>query len=208
MAGLFAPGKSFHPDLNLQVTYSKGRTFNFHSGRFRPYSKILDQRNKRLSLFGLVLSDDEKIGLTPGRYLDAHGRKSDKTSSEKHSNNEWKSAARFCHRVAAWFPDMFCNFYFVKNHKVLKNSITSEAREQNKLRFFNPCNFRNVLMQVWINLKTIKFCFQKLGTNLYRQPTYLLVEMATLGRFKQLQYWNQQIIYDLIKQNGKRENES
>ncbi len=136
----------------------------------------------------------KKIGLTPGRYLDAHGRKSDKTSSEKYSNNVGKSAASFCHPVAAWFPDMFCNFYFVKNHKIAKNSTTTKAR-QNKLRFFNPWNFRNVSMQVWLNLKTIKFCFQKLGTNLYRQPSYLLVQMATFGRFKQLQYWNQQIIY-------------
>jgi hypothetical protein len=31
--------------------------------------------------------------------------------------NFWgKSAATFCHQVAAWDPDMFCNFYLVKNH--------------------------------------------------------------------------------------------
>jgi hypothetical protein len=35
--------------------------------------------------------------------------------------NEGKSAASFCHQVAAWFPDMFCNFYLMKNHKIAKN---------------------------------------------------------------------------------------
>jgi hypothetical protein len=31
--------------------------------------------------------------------------------------NVGKSAASFCHQVAAWFPDMFSNLYLVKNHK-------------------------------------------------------------------------------------------
>jgi hypothetical protein len=32
--------------------------------------------------------------------------------------------------VAVWFPDKFCNFYLVKNHKILKNSITTKARRK------------------------------------------------------------------------------
>jgi hypothetical protein len=32
--------------------------------------------------------------------------------------------------VAAWFPDMFHNFYKVKNHKIAKNSATTKAREK------------------------------------------------------------------------------
>jgi hypothetical protein len=43
-----------------------------------------------------------------------------------------KSAACFYRQVAAWFPDMFCNFYLVKNHKIAKNSTTTKAREKNK----------------------------------------------------------------------------
>ncbi len=43
--------------------------------------------------------------------------------------NEGKSAASFCHQVAALVPDMFCNFYFVKNLKIANNSATTEARE-------------------------------------------------------------------------------
>jgi hypothetical protein len=46
--------------------------------------------------------------------------------------NEGKSAASFCHQVAALVPDMFCNFYFVKSHKMSNNSTTTEAREKNK----------------------------------------------------------------------------
>jgi hypothetical protein len=44
--------------------------------------------------------------------------------------NEGKSAASFCRQVAAWLPDMFCNFYFVKNYKIAKNSATTKAREK------------------------------------------------------------------------------
>jgi hypothetical protein len=31
--------------------------------------------------------------------------------------NEGKSAAIFCHLVAAWFPDMFYNFSFTEKSK-------------------------------------------------------------------------------------------
>ncbi len=50
-------------------------------------------------------------------------------------NNEGKSSTSFCHQVAACFPDMFCNFYLVKNPKIAKNSTTTKAREKNKHRF-------------------------------------------------------------------------
>jgi hypothetical protein len=32
--------------------------------------------------------------------------------------------------VAAWVPDMFCNFYLVKNHKIDNNLTTTEGREK------------------------------------------------------------------------------
>jgi hypothetical protein len=44
--------------------------------------------------------------------------------------NEGKSAASFCHLVAAWVPDMLCNFYLVKNHKITNNSKRTEAGEK------------------------------------------------------------------------------
>ncbi len=39
-----------------------------------------------------------------------------------------KSAARFCHQVAARDPDTFCNFYLVKSHKIVSNSATTKSR--------------------------------------------------------------------------------
>ncbi len=44
--------------------------------------------------------------------------------------NEGKSAASFYHQVTALVPDMFCNFYLMKNHKIANNSATTEAREK------------------------------------------------------------------------------
>jgi hypothetical protein len=32
-------------------------------------------------------------------------------------------------KVAAWVPNMFCNFYLVENCKIAKNSTTANARE-------------------------------------------------------------------------------
>ncbi len=46
-----------------------------------------------------------------------------------HGMNEGKSAASFYRQVAALVPDMFCNFYLVKNHKTANNSAMTEAKE-------------------------------------------------------------------------------
>ncbi len=45
-------------------------------------------------------------------------------------NNEGKLAPSFCRQVAAWFPDTFCNFYPMKNHKDGKNSTATKGREK------------------------------------------------------------------------------
>jgi hypothetical protein len=50
------------------------------------------------------------------------------------ASNEGKSAASFCRQVAVWFPDMFGNFYLVKNHKTAKHSTMTKARK-NQQRF-------------------------------------------------------------------------
>jgi hypothetical protein len=49
---------------------------------------------------------------------------------DKHLPNQDESATRLCRQVAAWVPDMVCNFYFVKSHKIANNSATTEAREK------------------------------------------------------------------------------
>jgi len=33
-------------------------------------------------------------------------------------------------QVAAWVPDIFYNFYLMKNHKIANNLVTTEAREK------------------------------------------------------------------------------
>jgi hypothetical protein len=56
---------------------------------------------------------------------------SPKNSDMRHlmAPSQTKTAAIFCYQVAAWIPDMFCNFYLVKNCKIASNSTTTEARE-------------------------------------------------------------------------------
>ncbi len=44
--------------------------------------------------------------------------------------SEGKSAACFCCQVAAWFPDMFCNFYLVKKMQFAKNLTTNKVIEK------------------------------------------------------------------------------
>ena len=65
-----------------------------------------------------------------------------------------KSAATFCCQVAAWVRDMLRNFYLVKSHNIAIDSTTTEAREKNKHRF----GIFRIFDNVWLNLKTIKFC--------------------------------------------------
>jgi hypothetical protein len=52
--------------------------------------------------------------------------------------NEGKSAAIFCRQVAAWIPDMFCNFYSVKNHKIAKKLNNHKRQIKNKHIFAIP----------------------------------------------------------------------
>ena len=55
--------------------------------------------------------------------------------------NEGRLAASFYHQTASWVPHMFCNFYLVKNHKIVSsNSLTTKAREK-----------------VWTDLKSLEF---------------------------------------------------
>ncbi len=44
--------------------------------------------------------------------------------------NLLEGIASFCHQVAALVPDIFGNFYLVKNRKNGNNSATTEAREK------------------------------------------------------------------------------
>jgi hypothetical protein len=48
-----------------------------------------------------------------------------------YAGNVDKSAASFCHQAAAWFPDMFWDFYLVKKHSTQQPL----KPEKNKHRF-------------------------------------------------------------------------
>jgi hypothetical protein len=54
----------------------------------------------------------------------------DQTYKQFSPCNEGESAASFCHQVAALSLNVFCNFYFVKNHKIAKSSATTKVREK------------------------------------------------------------------------------
>jgi hypothetical protein len=74
-------------------------------------------------------------------------------------------AASFYHQVAAWFPDMFCNFYLVKNNKIAKNSTTTKAREKiitdleslEFYKFFDVCFTKVKNNQILLNKISHKF---------------------------------------------------
>ncbi len=45
--------------------------------------------------------------------------------------NQEISVASVCHWVATWVPEMFYNFYLVKNQKIADYSATTEGKEKN-----------------------------------------------------------------------------
>jgi hypothetical protein len=44
--------------------------------------------------------------------------------------SEEKSADIFSQQAVALVPDMFCNIFLVKSHKIANNSATTEVREK------------------------------------------------------------------------------
>ncbi len=79
--------------------------------------------------------------------------------------------------MAAWVPDVFYNFYLVKNYKKEKNSTTAKASEKistdlESLEFWkkNWCIFHKIKKNYLIIL----------ATDFYWQPSYLLGERSSL----------------------------
>jgi hypothetical protein len=58
---------------------------------------------------------------------------------------------------AAWFPDMFCNIYRVKNKKIAKNSTATKAREKisTYLKFSEFKKFLTVCLTKFRNNQTL-----------------------------------------------------
>ncbi len=57
--------------------------------------------------------------------------------------------------VVGWVLDMLCSFYLVENHKIVNKLTASEARDISTE--YESLHFRNVLIDVWIHLKTVSF---------------------------------------------------
>jgi hypothetical protein len=53
-----------------------------------------------------------------------------------YGQNKNNVAESFCCQVSAWFPDMFCGFCLVKNHKIAYNSLTTECKGEMLCRYF------------------------------------------------------------------------
>ncbi len=84
-------------------------------------------------------------------------------------SNSVISAASFCCQVAALVPDMFWNFYLVKNDKIANdnNSVNTQAREKirtylESLKFFDVCLTKFENYQILLN----KICHRFLITTL------------------------------------------
>ncbi len=75
-----------------------------------------------------------------------------------------KSAVSFRFQVAAWVLDMFDNFYFVKNHKIVKNSTTTDAREKISMDL-EFLEFENFFWWMFDLIKKLKFYLLKLGAD-------------------------------------------
>jgi hypothetical protein len=51
-------------------------------------------------------------------------------------------------QVAAWVPDMFSNFYFEKNHKIIKKTQQLSKLERKEAQIWNPTYLRNFLCKI------------------------------------------------------------
>ncbi len=67
-----------------------------------------------------------------------------------------KTVASFCHWVAVQFPDLFFNFYLMKNHKVANKSVAIEAREKVNTDLESLYFFMKILIKECLDLEAIK----------------------------------------------------
>ncbi len=104
-----------------------------------------------------------------------------------------KSAASFCGQVAALVPDMFCNFYLVKYHKIDNSSATNKAREKNEhifgilriLDFFDACLTKFENYQILLNKISPRFLVtNKLLRASFLNSTAWLVLQCTVLQYE------------------------
>ncbi len=80
--------------------------------------------------------------------------------------NEGIAAASFCCQVAALVEDMFCTFYLVKNHKIVSNSATTEAREKIST-YLESLEFKKFLGVCFTKFENYQILLIKLATDFW-----------------------------------------
>ncbi len=104
--------------------------------------------------------------------------------------------------MAARVPDMFCNFYLVKNHTIGNNSTTTEAWEKGSadLEFIE---FKFFLMLLQLKSKAKKFHSIQLDTDFYWKPSYLMVKIfpysnTNIFSICSIKYFQQGNVTDMV----------
>jgi len=87
------------------------------------YSVLESMTKKKKSFLPLALQikftqDPSKQNIGWMKKMKKSGQIKSKIKCTKRCFNWDKSAARFCHQMAAWFPHMFCDFYLVTKSKI------------------------------------------------------------------------------------------
>ncbi len=88
------------------------------------------------------------------------------------------SAASFCRQVAALVPDMFCNFYFVKNHNIANNYATTEAGEKISI-YLESLNFLKFLDVCLTKFENYKILLDKISHRFVVTTKILVGERAS-----------------------------
>ncbi len=81
-----------------------------------------------LGLDGETMENCRKVSAAWNFFIRGYLWQSERVMVRMNQNtfkNEGKSDPSFCLQVAALVPDMVCNFYLVKNHKIPNNSATT-----------------------------------------------------------------------------------
>jgi hypothetical protein len=108
---------------------------------------------------------DQSANLTRLYYCSSHSKINFKLG-RAFGKNEGKSAAIFCHQVAAWVTDMFCNFYLVKSQQPLK-------LQKNKHRF-GICRILDIFYACLTKFENYQILLNKISHRFPMTTSYLL----------------------------------
>ncbi len=72
-------------------------------------------------------------------------------------------SCQFFRQVAALFPDMFCNFYLVKNHKIAKKNSTTIKASTKISTYLESLEFYNFFGVCLTKFKSNQILFNKIS---------------------------------------------